>query len=124
MFRDQLRAALGDEDPLVRGMAALALARLEDPNDLIVLRRAYDESSGRLERMFAAIARVRASPSEYPQVASWLREDLASSYMMEPVVQDDILEVLDGSRHPEAVRLAAAWRPFYFHTRPPARIRF
>jgi HEAT repeat protein len=117
-FLDALRANAEGPDPIERGVAALALARLGRPGGS-EFRRIQREASGGFERILTALAVLTEEPSAYGELEGPLRQNLEKdSYLFLPQLQSDILEVLEQTGNPAAIRLAAAWRPFYKHVEP------
>jgi hypothetical protein len=117
-FLDALRTDAEGPDPMERGNANLALARLgmlRGSESRQILEQASDE----FERVLTALAVLKEQPSAYGELEGSLRQDLEkNSYRFWPQLQSDILEVLEQTGNPEAIGLARAWRPFYKHVEP------
>lgn len=106
-----LRDGLLHTSPIVRGSAALALARLDEQYGL---KKAYEESDDSDERIFTALAVLRANLIDYDTLEKQLRIDLAErsfNYAIE--AQEDILTTLRGCSVGRAEDLAQAWTQFY-----------
>lgn len=109
-----LYTALEGSEPLERGTAALALARLEGSVNKDYLWLFLEQSSSEMERILIALAILTLDPLSYPKLKIQLRHDLSKeSYRYELAIKTDIIEVLTGTQDPEAIELANAWRPFY-----------
>lgn len=115
-FMKFLLSAFEGSEPIERGIAALALARLEQAKkiqkDKFLL--AYKQAADTIERIFTALAVLTVEPTVFAELESQLREDLGKeSYLYWPALQTDILDVLLKSGDSRAIELANAWRPFY-----------
>jgi hypothetical protein len=115
-FLRTLRAEAEGPEPVERGVAALALARIGISDGADRFRRMIREASDEIERVFTSLAVLTAHPSSYSELEGPLRGDLAkNSYLYWSELQTDVLEVLEQSGDPAAFRLGEAWRPFYRH---------
>jgi hypothetical protein len=105
--RNVILRNLGSQLPAVRGMSAIAAARLALPLDLA--RMVYEAEPG-AERAMATAALLTLRPSEYPKVERTWRSDLVSSRHQIParLVEEIFQCVADG---PEANSLVNGWRP-------------
>jgi TIR domain len=106
-----LQDGLFHTNPVHRGSAALALARLGEHNGL---KKAYEESDNVDERIFTALAVLSAELVDYSSLEKQLRIDLAKqSFIYDIEAQEDILTILRECGVQKAEELAQAWTPFY-----------
>jgi HEAT repeat protein len=117
-FEPSVLAALDAPEALTRACAALALARLGRA-DATRLRVANAQAATEKERLFSALALIAIDVTQYPEMETPLRADLAiDSFALLSHLQADVLDVLRGTNRPDATALAEAWAPFYRHVRP------
>lgn len=115
-FESAVRKVAEAPDPVDRGVAALALARLGRAPRVSTLQTSLSQAANAQERVFTTLAILTIDPSAYAGLEVQLRQDLGeNSFSWWSALQTDVLEVLYGTGEPEARRLADAWRPFYPH---------
>ena len=110
-----LREAVGGEDAVVRGDAALALARLGGPAESRQLGQAFAGAASAREKVLCELALlVIGDPIPGDPDLTQLRHLLMTeSHMYRSLTQRDILDVLRASEHKGTDAIVAAWEPIY-----------
>lgn len=105
--QDLIMRNLGSRYPDLRGVSAIAAARMALPVDW---GRVVDEAEPGAERAMAIAALVKSTPGDYGGVQQTWRKDLVDSLQPAPArLIEDIFDCVAGV--PEAAALVEAWRP-------------
>ena len=114
-FEIRLRRGLEAVQAHDRGAAALALARVCGQSAATDLQRAYDEAVTPSERVLVALGLVAIgdAPTLDPDLTRLCADLAEDSYAYDEAIRDDIVAVLNGSAHPRAAKISAAWEPIY-----------
>ncbi len=103
--------------PIERGIATLALARAEKIVNTGDAIRVIEQAADHNERVFAALAVLSLDAASFSVLEEQLRLDLGKCCLHYlPALQQDILDVLDGTHDENAIELANAWRPYCYAT--------
>ena len=118
-YTDLLRQLLFDSQPAIRGVAALALARINGSEELTTLTKAYEESGSPGESIMTGLGLLLIKSPESNDILVRLRKDLTiDSQTHDPYISDwrfqsDILSILRNTRKPLAALIANSWELVY-----------
>jgi HEAT repeat protein len=118
-YMSMLRQLLYDSRPGFRGVAALALARINGSEELATLTKAYEESKSPMESIMTGLGLLLIKSPESDDILGRLRKDLTlDSQTREPYLSDwrfraDILSILRNARKPLATLIANSWELVY-----------
>ncbi|MER5175164.1 MAG: toll/interleukin-1 receptor domain-containing protein [Candidatus Nitrosocosmicus sp.] len=112
-----LRQLLYSTEPSHRGVAALALARINGIQELDVLRKSYKEAGSTMEKVLIALSLLEIKAPESNDVINDLRNDLTiDSYQYIRHFREDIISILLNTQNPLAIAIANSWKPIYDET--------
>lgn len=114
-----LRQLSYDSWPSIRGVAALALARINGSKELATLTKAYKESGSPMESIMTGLGLLLIRSPDSEDILNHLRKDLIiDSQNDEPFLSDwrfraDILSILRNAHNPLADLIANSWELVY-----------
>ncbi|MGC1134502.1 MAG: hypothetical protein WA941_16860 [Nitrososphaeraceae archaeon] len=118
-YVDMLRQLLHGSWPSIRGVAALALARIKGAKEISTLTKAYEESGSPWERIMTGLGLLLIRSPESNDILDHLQNDLTiDSQEYEPLLSDwrfraDVLSILRNARKPVATQIANSWETIY-----------
>lgn len=114
-----LRELLYDSRPSFRGVAALALARINGPEEAATLTKTYEESGSPMESIMAGLSLLLIRSPESDDILGHLQNDLTiDSQTDEPYLSDwrflaDVVSIFRNTRKPLATQIANSWEKVY-----------
>ena len=118
-YIDMLRQLLQDSRPGFRGVAALALARINGRKEAATLKKAYEESGSPWERVMTGLGLLLIRSSDSYDILGHLQNDLTiDSQEYEPYLSDwrfraDTFSILKNIHKPIATQIANSWKLVY-----------
>jgi HEAT repeat protein len=118
-YVDMLRQLLQDSRTAFRGVAALAIARINGSKEVATLTKAYEESGSPWERIMTGLGLLLIRSPESYDILGHLQNDLTIvSQEYEPQLSDwrfrtDTLSILKNIHKPLATQIANSWESVY-----------
>jgi len=113
-YINDLRQLLHASEAAQRGVAALALARVNGIQELNTLRKAYAESDVTLEHILVGLGLIEIRSPERNDILGELRRHLTiESHLFIRHFQEDILSIFRNTRNPLAILIANSWELVY-----------
>jgi hypothetical protein len=118
-YVDMLRELLYDSRPSFRGVAALALARINGPEEAATLTKTYEESGSPMESIMTGLGLLLIRSPESDDILGHLQNDLTiDSQTDEPYLSDwrfraDVVSILRNTHKPLATQIANSWEMVY-----------